>query len=455
MTNTDVPSPQRRQTRSRTGTTRVPTVKATRACRIKATRKVTTSCNTREDSLSRRFPGLLPNLLGPPLSSSPPPAPAPTPAPAPAPTPTPVPPAVAAAAVVVPSSPPRASSPIPGPSYDLDIEYTLRVNRTTKVKDTAVTTRREFVIWDMEDMVENMVRSPASEVEGRDYRVVAIGVAFRAGWRAKMSRSAYKHKTLTDFVESGDALLSDMDRAAETLRGCDFLEMKVDVKIEVTLLQKAFPRTYANEPSSPGQAITPPPVAAAVPRGSRTTQLLRAESQQETRRSMADLLSSIHERWICHEPLCNNFGHWCWVAFTGEHFAIRPSDGETWTNRINEGRESASVEQPPNQLVAFWRSNTGNQLKVHPHTRKGKGKRRPGSTDSSTEEERKRHRKRVEDLRHRRELQRLEDEEEEREEARQQRKYEQERRCRQRQEDEDEQRQLDDLKRRAREVEAR
>ncbi|KAF1966430.1 hypothetical protein BU23DRAFT_325996 [Bimuria novae-zelandiae CBS 107.79] len=325
MTNTDALSLPGRQTRSRTGTTCVPTVKATQAPatmtsarRTKATirkpaskpasrsnKSKTASRNTREDSLSRRFPGLLPNLLGSPLSSSPPPTSAPAPAP------TPVPPAIAAAAVVVPSSPPRASSPVPGPSYDMEIEYTLRVNRTTKVKHMAITTRRDFLIWDMEDMVETMVRNPASEVGGRDYRVVTIGIAFRAGRRAKTSRSAFKHKTLTDFVESGDALMKDMDRAAEALRGCDFLEIRVDVKVEVTLLQKAFPRVYANEPSSPGQTNTPPPVAAAVPRGSRTTQLLQAETQQEIRFSLADLLSSIHERWICHESLCSNYGHWC------------------------------------------------------------------------------------------------------------------------------------------------
>ncbi|KAF1973059.1 hypothetical protein BU23DRAFT_142362 [Bimuria novae-zelandiae CBS 107.79] len=181
MTNTNALSPPSRQTRSRTGTTCVPTVKATRESCVRWRRPIavefevessatmtsarrtnatirkpaskpasrsnkskTASRNTREDSLSRRFPGLLPNLSGSPLSSSPPPTSAP--APAPTPTPTPVPPAIAAAAVVVPSSPPHASSPVPDPLYDMEIECTLRVNRTTKVKDMAITTQRDFLI---------------------------------------------------------------------------------------------------------------------------------------------------------------------------------------------------------------------------------------------------------------------------------------------------------------------
>ncbi|KAF1973772.1 hypothetical protein BU23DRAFT_123769 [Bimuria novae-zelandiae CBS 107.79] len=211
MTNANAPSPTRRQTRSCTGTARVPTIKATQAPapaimtgssahRTKATRKPaskpasrtkkskTASGNTREDSLSRRFPGLLPNLLGPPSSSSSPPpslppTPPPVPVPAPTPTPTPVPPA--ATVVAVPSSPPRASSPVPGPSYNLKIEYTLRVNKATKVKDIAIYNRQEFVILDLDDIVEQM---------------------------------------------SGDVLVRDMDRAAESLRGCDILEIRVDVK---------------------------------------------------------------------------------------------------------------------------------------------------------------------------------------------------------------------------------
>ncbi|KAF1979593.1 hypothetical protein BU23DRAFT_548805 [Bimuria novae-zelandiae CBS 107.79] len=234
-----------RCTRSCTGIARVPTVKATQAPapaimtgggahRTKATCKPaskpaswtkkskTASGNTREDSLSRRFPGPLPNLLGPPSSSSSPPpslppTPPPVPVPAPTPTPTPVPPA--ATVVAVPSSPPRASSPVPGPSYDLEIEYTLRVNKAIK-----------FVILDLDDMVEQIVRNPLSEIDGRDYCTLAIGVAFRAGRRTKTSRLAFKYKTLADFVESGDVLVRDMDWAAESLRGCDILEMRVDVK---------------------------------------------------------------------------------------------------------------------------------------------------------------------------------------------------------------------------------
>ncbi|KAF1968658.1 hypothetical protein BU23DRAFT_572235 [Bimuria novae-zelandiae CBS 107.79] len=253
ITNADAPSPTRRQTRSCTGTARVPTVKTTRggAHRTKATRKPaskpasqtkkskTASGNTREDSLSRRFPGLLPNLLGPPSSSSSPPpslppTPPPVPVPAPTPTPTPVPPA--ATVVAVPSSPPRASSPVPGPSYNLEIEYMLRVNKVTKVKDMAICNRREFVISDLDDMVEQMVRNPLSKIDGRDYCTLVIGVAFRASRRTKTSRSAFKHKTLANFMESGDVLVRDIDQAAESLRGCDILEIRVDVKVEVALL---------------------------------------------------------------------------------------------------------------------------------------------------------------------------------------------------------------------------
>ncbi|KAF1972887.1 hypothetical protein BU23DRAFT_568719 [Bimuria novae-zelandiae CBS 107.79] len=326
MTNADAPSPTRRQTRSCTGTARVPTVKATRggAHRTKATRKPaskptsrtkkskTASGNTREDSLSRRFPGLLPNLLGPPSSSSSPPpslppTPPPVPVPAPTPTPTPVPPA--ATVVAVPSSPPRASSPVPGPSYDLEIEYTLRVNKAIKVKDMAICNRREFVISDLDDMVEQMVRNPLSEIDGRDYRTLAIGVAFRAGRRTKTSRSAFKHKTLADFVESGDVLVRDIDQAAESLRGCDILEIRVDVKQSYDLV------------TADGGAVG--------------------------------------------------------VSITGG-FATRPS-------------------------VATMDTSAGflSLLKVNPYTRRGKGKKRLGSTNnSSAKEERKRHRKRVEDLKH-------------------------------------------------------
>ncbi|KAK7177942.1 hypothetical protein PSPO01_16005 [Paraphaeosphaeria sporulosa] len=262
MVDIDANPPKGRQTRSRTGTTRTLTAKATHApaTMVGATRKTKSASKpasksaskpaasksgknkNREDSLSRQFPSLLPALLGPPLSSS-------SPSP-PLATELPVEPAVVQ---LIRSSPlpPRASSPVPGPAHDLEIEYTLRVNKESKVKDIAVVPRHEFVVWEMEDIVETMIRSPASGVDGREYRVSVIGVTFRAGRRAKTSRTAFKQKTFTDFAESGDALLRYIDRAADQLKGRDLIEMRVDVRVEVVLLQKAFPRVYANEPSSP------------------------------------------------------------------------------------------------------------------------------------------------------------------------------------------------------------
>ncbi|KAK7189062.1 hypothetical protein PSPO01_04649 [Paraphaeosphaeria sporulosa] len=100
------------------------------------------------------------------------------------------------------SPPPRASSPVPGPTYDMEFKYTLRVNKVTKLKDLDIYTQ----------------------------------LAFRPGWRGKSSRPAYKIKTLVDFIEGRDALIRDMDCTVESLRGYDILEIKVDVRIEVALL---------------------------------------------------------------------------------------------------------------------------------------------------------------------------------------------------------------------------
>ncbi|KAF1974636.1 hypothetical protein BU23DRAFT_567434 [Bimuria novae-zelandiae CBS 107.79] len=231
------------------------------AHRTKATRKPASKPASRTKK-SKTASG---NTRPPSSSSSPPPSlpptPPPVPVPAPIPTPTPVPPA--ATVVVVPSSPPRASSLVPGPLYDLEIEYTLRVNKVIKVKNIAICNQREFVILDLDDMVEQM---------------------------------------------SGDVLVRDIDQTAESLRGCDILEIRVDVKLYnlVTIDRGVV-----------GVSIT-------------------------------------------------------------SGFVTRPS--------------IATIDTSAGFLSL---------LKVNPYTRRGKGKKRLGSTNnSSAKEERKRHRKRVEDLKH-------------------------------------------------------
>ena len=128
------------------------------------------------------------------------------------------------------------------------------------------------------------------------------------------------------------------------------MELKVDVRLDVTLLQRTFNQLYANEPSSPA------PVATPVPRGSRTTQLLRVAEQQEIRQTSAELISSIHERWTCKEGHCNNFGQWCFVTPQNEHFSICPADLETWAKRIIEGQGGALIEQPPYERVTSSKS---------------------------------------------------------------------------------------------------
>jgi hypothetical protein len=247
-------------------------------------------------------------------------------------------------------------------------------------------------------------------------------------------KGTWKHLSLDNmsFV-SGIRLLDTIDRQVCKFKRLDYVELKVEVSIEVSALQKAFPSNrHINEMSSP----LPETSTIIAGGGSRTARLLREAKQQEQAEaifSTADIESQIHNRWRCQEERCDNYPNWCWVPPGGqEYFEIRTCDVQTWAKRKLEGTDGVSIEYPPVQLMDYWRRYTGNKLCTSRHTGK-KTSKRVSSLSDSEDDKRKKHRNVLENKKMELEarklegaLDRLEDAEEEREQRRAQRKREQE-----------------------------
>ena len=220
--------------------------------------------------------------------------------------------------VQIPSSPPAAivpmSSPPPEePQYEIEFEYSLRVNKVMKMKDSGHNDRLFFLASSVENQFIDMISKPASGVDGKEYSIINYTVSFRV-----VPKGTWKHLSLDNmsFV-SGIRLLDTIDRQVYKFKRLDYVELNIEASIEVSALQKAFPSNrHVNEMSSP----LPETSAFVAGGGSRTARLLREAKQQEQAEaifSTADIESQIHNRWRCQEERCDNYPNWCWVPIGG------------------------------------------------------------------------------------------------------------------------------------------
>ncbi|KAF2867862.1 hypothetical protein BDV95DRAFT_164000 [Massariosphaeria phaeospora] len=334
-----------------------------------------------EKRLSRRSHPRKRRRLSPLREESSPPLPSPPrlmlrlplpPAPAPAPLPE----------IMISSSPPLP----PQPLYTISIQYRLRVNGAAVGADSQMSERAIFALEDAENQFLEMVDSPASRIEGREYRWVSKSVSYRAAFKG---RSMFKTIALPDFGDlAGGRLLQQMD--AEALRHkADQMDLKFEALVDCEAIKSAFGRhgrfvAAKDAPSSD-------PAAAATPEPARTKQLLKEAKQMERADKIyesVDHVKAICAHWVCRESVCNNSGAWCYVPNPQEHFAITPADMETWAHKIVAGDNGVAVMAPPIQLLEHWR-RTGNKLTVNPHNRRRKKGRRGSSSSDDGESIRK------------------------------------------------------------------
>ncbi|KAF2179476.1 hypothetical protein K469DRAFT_716272 [Zopfia rhizophila CBS 207.26] len=141
--------------------------------------------------------------------------------------------------------PPNVSSPPQEPEFDMEISYKL------------ISLHRVFFFADdMETTVNNMIEKPKSTIEGRDHEIISRTVEFRLD----RSKATWIPVTLADFSSfEMRRLFRSVDYQISKGRPVDRVEFKVEVRVRVKALEKAFKRNQAfNEPSSDvPEAATP------------------------------------------------------------------------------------------------------------------------------------------------------------------------------------------------------
>ncbi|KAF2189866.1 hypothetical protein K469DRAFT_49607 [Zopfia rhizophila CBS 207.26] len=210
---------------------------------------------------------------------------------------------------VISSSPPpiappqvlESSPPPEEPEFEMDISYSLRVNDKRAGDDHESYLSVFFHISNVENKMLAMIESPASGVNGREYRWQSRTVTFKA--IGKKKGATYQHQTLEDFSFFTGSKLFERISGTAKYYIADRVEIRVEVRIQVEALQKALSRSSraVNELSSPI------PDTPANPR--RTQQLLneaKAHERVERVLTVQDVQSQLHSRWICHEPAYSN-----------------------------------------------------------------------------------------------------------------------------------------------------
>ncbi|KAF2279210.1 uncharacterized protein EI97DRAFT_430303 [Westerdykella ornata] len=265
-----------------------------------------------------------------------------------------------------------SSPPPPEPRYDLEIQYTLRVNKRKEVEDSGTIPRRDFSMSIVEDKVEALIVSEACSIQGRPYDWVARQVSYKV----EHLKASWVKLSLTDFDISEDFRLVESidDHLKRYNKPVARVAVRLEVSIKVDGLQKAFKAVTANEPSSePDKDLSTP---------YRTKQLLREArtlSRVEEITASIDHQSAIHKMWECREETCSNYKYWCYSPHPTEHYAIHHVDIKSWGRSCLEGQ--SSVHGPHPRIVEALRVR-GNQLHVNPNN-KWKKRKRGASLSSS------------------------------------------------------------------------
>jgi hypothetical protein len=83
--------------------------------------------------------------------------------------------------VQIPSSPPVVAAVVPmsspppeEPQYEMELEYSLRVNKVMKMKDSGHTDRLFFLASNVENQFISMISKPASGVDGKEYNILCL-----------------------------------------------------------------------------------------------------------------------------------------------------------------------------------------------------------------------------------------------------------------------------------------
>jgi hypothetical protein len=159
----------------------------------------------------------------------------------------PVEPATELDLIVLPSSPPIVlpvelpqSSPAPEEAeYDMDFKFTLRVNGKRVLEDTDSFFQGTFWLNNLEDKVESLIASTGSTIDGRDYIWQSKSVSFKA----EHYKSTWTVVTIADFgFAELNRLLDLVNRSVKRYKQAKRVDLKVELRVKVESLQKAFPR---------------------------------------------------------------------------------------------------------------------------------------------------------------------------------------------------------------------
>lgn len=83
----------------------------------------------------------------------------------------------------------------------------------------------------------------------------------------------------------------------------------------------------------------------------------------------------------CNKTACLNHRGLCWASReTGNHYALKPIDLETWANALLSSEDGVLLWDPPPRLIASWR-RIGSSLQYNPNNRR----KRPSSTSPGDE----------------------------------------------------------------------
>ena len=138
---------------------------------------------------------------------------------------------------------------------------------------------------DIEDVVESMIQSPLSSVNGRTYVYVGRSMSFKTDWH----KATWCHLLPVDFSETeGEKMWNLMDFQVRRGGPRKRVDVRVEAKINVDSLSKAFVRTALD-------LLSDPPIATPMSK-TRTNQLLRenkAIKKAERLRSKINYVSSI------------------------------------------------------------------------------------------------------------------------------------------------------------------
>ena len=87
----------------------------------------------------------------------------------------------------------------------------------------------------------------------------------------------------------------------------------------------------------------------------RRTRTVALEEQQISRRDRneiaGDFTEQLIKKWICISDRCNNQNNYCYIPYDGKHYRINTSQREVWASAIASGRDGATLDYPPRDML--------------------------------------------------------------------------------------------------------